>query len=212
MPRMHGTLAAMSSAEKRIQDAAMRLFAERGVTQVTVSELAEAAGVARGTIYNRKSDVGTLFEQLATRLTEEMTTRIDATMAGIDDPARRIATGIRLFVRRAHEEPPWGRFVARFGATAPTMRALLAAGPSRDLEQGVRGRRLVLRREQIAAALAMMSASVLGAIVSVVDGHQTWREAGSTTAELFLRALGVPLDEARALSKEELPPLEAETQ
>jgi hypothetical protein len=53
----------------------------------------------------------------------------------------------------------------------------------------------------------MMSASVLAAITMVVDGHQTWRVAGSGAAELFLRALGVPKDEAHTLSTKELPPL-----
>lgn len=207
MTKPHRPVAAMSKAERRIQDAAMRLFAERGVTQVTVKELAEAAGVARGTIYNNGGDVEALFEAVAARLNDEMTARVDATLEGIDDPARRIAAGVRLFVRRAHEDTTWGRFVARFSLTAPTMRALLAAGPSRDLERGARARRLSLRRGQLVPALTMLSGSVLAAIVMVVDGRQTWREAGSSTAELYLRAAGVPADEARAISAEALPPL-----
>lgn len=203
------TAAANPNAERRIHEAALRLFAERGVTQVTVKELAEAAGMARGTIYNNGGDVEKLFEEVAARLNHEMTARVDATLEGIDDPARRIATGIRLFVRRAHEDTTWGRFVARFSLTAPTMRALLAAGPSRDLDldRGARARRLALRREQLVSALLMLSGSVLAAIVAVIDGHQTWRDAGSSTAELYLRALGVSADEARAISTEALPPL-----
>jgi AcrR family transcriptional regulator len=208
---LHANLATVSKAEKRIQDAAMRLFAERGVTKVTVSDLAEAAGVARGTIYNHGSDVEKLFEQIATRLTDEMTARVDATLEGVDDPARRIAIGMRLFVRRAHQEPTWGRFVTRFGGTAPTMRGLLAGGPAKDLKAGVRSRRFALREELLLPALTMMSASVLAAMILVVDGHQTWREAGASAAELFLRAVGVPGDDARAISREELPPLAGES-
>jgi len=210
MTEEHRTLAAMTRAEKRIEEAAMRLFAERGVTQVTVSELAEAAGVARGTIYNQGRDVEKLFEHLATRLTDEMTKRVNETLGAIEDPARRLAIGIRLCVRRAHEEPTWGRFVSRFGVTAPTMRSLLAGGPARDLERGMRARRLVFRKTQMSSVLTMMSSSVLAAMAMVVDGHQTWREAGSSTAELFLRALGVEADDARAISTEELPPLAAD--
>ena len=40
-------MAPQSTAEQRIHDAALRLFAERGATQLTISELADAAGVAR---------------------------------------------------------------------------------------------------------------------------------------------------------------------
>jgi hypothetical protein len=41
-----------------------------------------------------------------------------------------------------------------------------------------------------------------------LSGQQTWREAGASTAELFLRAIGVPPSEARALEGAELPALE----
>ena len=40
----------------------MKLFAEQGVTQVTVSTLAAAAGVARGTVYSNVQDIDGLFE------------------------------------------------------------------------------------------------------------------------------------------------------
>jgi hypothetical protein len=54
---------------------------------------------------------------------------------------------------------------------------------------------------------------VIGATVSamwmVLDGHQTWREAGSSTAELLLRALGIHPAEAHEISIAELPPLPA---
>lgn len=192
---------------KRVTDAAMRLFAERGVTQVTLSELAEAAGVARGTLYNHGIEVDTLFETVATGLTREMTLRIDATLADVDDSAERLAIGIRLFVRRASEDPVWGRFLARFGASHPTMRTLLAGGPAADLERAVRTNRVRLRKDQIVPSLALMSGGVLAAIWLVLEGLQTWRDAGSSTAELYLRALGVPDDEARSIGRRELPEL-----
>jgi hypothetical protein len=41
----------------------------------------------------------------------------------------------------------------------------------------------------------------------VLEGHQTWREAGSSTAELVLRAMGIEPTEAREISMTELPRL-----
>jgi AcrR family transcriptional regulator len=41
---------------RRVLDAARQLFAERGVRAVTMSEVAEAAGVAKGTIFHRFGD------------------------------------------------------------------------------------------------------------------------------------------------------------
>ena len=58
-------MAALNPAQQRIHAAALKLFAERGVTQVNVSDLAQAAGVARGTIYNNLSNPDGLFEEVA---------------------------------------------------------------------------------------------------------------------------------------------------
>jgi AcrR family transcriptional regulator len=201
----------MANAQTRLQQAAMRLFAERGVTQVTVSDLAEAAGVARGTVYNNLETPDSLFEDVATRLTSEMEARIAAGSAGTADPAQRIADGIRFFVRRAHEDPLWGRFLVRFGATTPTLRGLLMRSPMSDLRAGVEQGRFAVRDDQIPSAVAVLSATALAAISLVLDGYQTWRQAGADAAELFLRALGVPPEEAQSIATSELRPLPAGT-
>ena len=197
----------VKTVQNRLYQAALRLFAERGVTQVTVSDLAEAAGVARGTVYSNFGTLESLFEDAATRLTAEMEMRIAAGFGQTTDPAQRLANGIRFFVRRAHDDPPWGRFLVRFGATTPTLRGLLEGAPTSDLKLGVELGRFHLRADQVTSAIAMMSGSVLGAIWLVLEGQQTWRDAGADTAELVLRALGVPTDVARRLATSELPPL-----
>jgi AcrR family transcriptional regulator len=197
----------MSRSEQRIQDAALRLFAERGVTQVSVSELAEAAGVARGTIYNNFENVDSLFEDVATELTSEMDARISASTLRATDPAQRIADGMRFFVRRAHEEPLWGRFLVRFAPSTPTLIGLLQSAPMGDVRLGVQLGQFSIREDQIPAAVAMMSASVLAAMSLVLEGHRTWRDAGADAAELFLRALGLEPDAARAIATSELPEL-----
>ena len=197
----------MTTAQDRIHQAALRLFAERGVTQVTVSDLAEAAGVARGTVYNNMETVESLFEDVATRLTTEMEGRIAVSSAGTEDPAQRVADGIRFFVRRAHEDPSWGRFLIRFGASTPTLRGLLGGAPTVDLRLGSDTGRFQIRPDQLASAVAVMSGGVLASIGLVLEGHRTWRDAGSDAAELVLRGLGIAAYEAQALATGELPAL-----
>jgi hypothetical protein len=43
----------------------------------------------------------------------------------------------------------------------------------------------------------------------VLEGHRGWRDAATDTAELVLRALGIPGDEAVKLATQELPALPA---
>jgi len=197
----------MSQARRRIHAAAMKLFAERGVTKVNISELASAAGMARGTIYSHVSDVDGLFEEVAAQLAHEMTERVVAGFAGIDDPAQRLAIGVRQYIRRAHEEPLWGHFMSRFGLSPALTQALLASDPLADLQAGIASGRYRIGLEQLPAMVGLLAGGTLAAMLPVLDGRSTWRDAGSDTVELLLVALGLERDAARTLARSELPPL-----
>lgn len=200
---------ALDPVQRRIHDAAMRLFAENGNSRINVRDLAEAAGVARGTIYNNVSEVDTLFEQIASQLAAEMHERISLAFGTTTDPAQRLATGIRLFLRRAHDEPHWGRFMCRFGQTSAQLREVWYGPPMQDLIEGIDSGRYALTREQLTSATAMLAGSVLGACLLVLEGYRGWREAGSEIAELVLRALGIDAAEAHRLASADLPDLPA---
>ncbi len=197
----------MNPAQARIHRAALELFAEKGATQVTISELAQAAGIARGTIYNNLKSPEALFENLAAQLADEMHQRVVASYAGVEDPAQRLANGIRQFIRRAHEEPHWGRFISRFAFSNQSLQGLWAGPPMRDVLMGMTLQRYDFRQEQLPSVIALIAGSTLSAMFLVLEGHRTWREAGSDTAELVLRALGLAPEQARRIATAELPPL-----
>lgn len=198
---------AHAPARTRIYEAAMRVFVLRGTTQASVSELAQAAGIARGTIYNNVSNPDSLFEEVATALANEMHARVLASFEAIEDPAHRLANGMRLFVRRAHEEPQWGRFIVRFAFTTASLRAMLAGPPARDLQDGLQKGRYSFRAEQLPSVISFVGATSLAAMSLVLNGDKTWREAGSDAAEFMLRSIGVTPKQARALATTDLRPL-----
>lgn len=195
----------VSAAQKRIQRAALELFAEKGTTSVTISELAAASGVVRGTIYKNVPSPEQLFETIAEQLAEEMDQQIVASYNGVDDPALRLAIGIRLYVRRAHDEPHWGRFLVQFAMTNKSLRAIWAGPPVRDLTLGVKGGRYDIPEDEIPAALGVISGATLAAIVLVLDGLRTWRDAGTEVAFMVLRAFGINREEAKELASLPLP-------
>jgi AcrR family transcriptional regulator len=205
------SLIPLNQARRRIHAAAMKLFAETGVTKVSISDLASAAGMARGTIYSHVPDVDRLFEEVAGQLAREMTDRVVAGFAGISDPALRLATGLRQYIRRAHEEPLWGRFMTRFGLGPAVMHAVMASEALTDVAAGVESGRYLIGRAQIPSMVALLAGGTLAAMLPVLDGHGTWREIGADTAELLLIALGVDREEARTLARSELPPLAGAT-
>lgn len=197
----------LRSSHRRIHSAAIKLFAEKGATQLAVSELAAAAGVARGTIYNNFSDGSELFDEVAGRLVTEMSERMALVFATVDDPAERLAYGVRWYAQRAHEEPDWGRFVTRFAYSCAPLRRMWEGGPGTNLRLGIEKRRYALRRGQMRAALGMVVGGVLSGMAAVLDGDATWRVAGCDTAELLLAGLGVERREARGIAVLPLPAL-----
>jgi AcrR family transcriptional regulator len=55
-PRPRRERADAARNRRRVLDAARRLFAERGLGNVSISDIAEAAGVAKGTVFHRFGD------------------------------------------------------------------------------------------------------------------------------------------------------------
>lgn len=206
---MASTDVPMTATSRRINAAAMRLFAERGTTDVTFSELALEAGVARGTLYRNVESVDELFDQVRARLAFEIHDTNARLMDahGEVDPPLRLATGIRLLVRRTHDNPAMGRFLVRFAMTDESLREVLAGPPMRDIQAGVEAGRYAIRPGMELSVASLAMGAVVSAMWMVLEGHQAWREAGSGAAELVLRALGVPADEAREIAAAPLPDL-----
>jgi hypothetical protein len=118
-----------------------------------------------------------------------------------------VTIGVRPSIRRAHEEPLWGRFMTRVGLGAEVMQSVMASEAQTDITAGVESGRYLIGRAQVAAMVALLAGATLAAMLPVLEGHGTWRKVGCDTAELLLVALGLSRDEARALAAGELPPL-----
>lgn len=188
----------------------MRIFAKTGRTDLTVSELASEAGVARGTVYHHVRPAEELFENVTTRLTAEMYRRVNKSIATTDSassPTARLAMGIRLYIRRAHEDPLWGRFIYSFGFRAKVLQKLWSSDPTEDLLAGVQTGQFQSSPDRLRATMSFIAGVVNGAIYLVATGHETWRNAGAQAVEFVLQALGVPSATIKLLATQDLPPL-----
>lgn len=197
----------LTPTQRRIHQAAFRLFASKGAPQVNILDLAQEAGVARGTIYSNIESLEALHDAVASHLAREMHDRVKKSFDSIADPAQRLANGIRMFIRRAHEDPQWGAFIYKFAMSSSALREMFISQASIDLLNGLASGRYKFQKAQLLSVITFISGSVLGSIFLVLEGHRTWRESGTDTAELILRSLGVSEDEARWLATKELPEL-----
>ncbi|MEM6996139.1 MAG: helix-turn-helix domain-containing protein [Myxococcota bacterium] len=65
-----------------VLSAAERLFAERGFASISMADIAKAAGVAKGTLYNYFDSKEEVFAQLAERARQAYLAEVDAAMEG----------------------------------------------------------------------------------------------------------------------------------
>jgi AcrR family transcriptional regulator len=83
------TMETLNPTQRRIHQAAFRLFAEKGTSQVNILDLAQEAGVARGTVYSNIESMEGLFEAVASHLAREMHERVNKSFDSLSDPAQR---------------------------------------------------------------------------------------------------------------------------
>jgi hypothetical protein len=76
-----------------------------------------------------------------------------------------------------------------------------------DISAGVAAGRYAIGPSSVNSVASLVLGATVSAMWMALEGHQTWREAGSSTAELLLRALGIEPSEAHEICVAELPRL-----
>jgi AcrR family transcriptional regulator len=189
-----------SRTEARILGAALRVFADKGPDAPVVDDFVRAAGIARGTFYNHFDGVEQLLEATSVWSTGTTVASIEEALEGLDDPALRFGTGIRLFLAKAHADPVWARFIARVWKLGPL------DAPVRDLEAGLRLG--VFRIPDVAVALDVVLGGIREALFEI-GGEREPAAYASQVVELCLQALGVAPRRIAAVLRRELPVLQS---
>ncbi|MBB3178001.1 TetR/AcrR family transcriptional regulator [Variovorax sp. Sphag1AA] len=184
-------------------DTTLQVIQQRGTEDPTLEEFIAAAGVARGTFYNHFKTKDQLLAAAAAQVADSIDAQITPLIRSVKDPAQRIATAIRLFIRLSRERPEWGWVLVR---SAPG----IGAGWSEDMRRGVRadirsGRRsgrFLVPSVQAAEALGM---GTLAMAIRTVLVDKTPSDFGESIAAMTLQAMGVEHEEALRLSAAPIP-------
>ena len=209
-PLLAAFLQATSGGPKRqrtqaqLLQAAVRVFAVRGMAGATMQEVAQAAGVTTATLYNHFGTKEDLVRRLAATLAETLCRVIADSYAHIDDGAERMAIGQRRYIWLAAQAPQWTLLLLDSIAATPQVLEQMRAYPLADLRTGVRQKKFKVPSE--AAALDAIEGVCLHAMRRVAAG-QAPAHHDVAAASMVLRALGMAPEEAAAVSKRPLPPL-----
>lgn len=186
----------------RFIESALAVFAEKGPDAPTIDDFISAAGVARGTFYNYFRTPAELLSAVAGEISDEVLSVLDPCVQVEEDPAWRVSTGSRLYMRMACRYPMWGAFITRVGTRRGSRGRLLDELVMRDMEKGMSLGRFDVGNAGVGRDLA------LGAILY---GIETMLSPGAPDdyAEqammALLRGLGIGQAESRRIAYSPLP-------
>ncbi|MFJ4632171.1 TetR/AcrR family transcriptional regulator [Streptomyces sp. NPDC088847] len=184
--------------------AARQIMAEQGGTDVSIQAIADRADVGFGTFYNHFETKDALFDAAVADALEEYGQLLDAATADIEDPAETFAASVRLTLQLAASHPEITGILRFRGLQHVHSGTGLGPRALRDLEVGKASGRFDIKDAQV--ALGAVGGIVL-ALVQLGATSDLNASAGEAAAELVLRMLGLPPDEAHEISVRPLPAL-----
>jgi TetR/AcrR family transcriptional regulator, ethionamide resistance regulator len=185
----------------RLLVTAVRIGAEKGPAALTIDDVVVGAEVSRGSFYKYFPSTDALLRDVATQIANELIRMAEPVVQGFDDPAERVAGGIRLVARTAIDRPALAAFLVRLGWPDVSGSDMLLEFVRRDLSAGIRQRRFT--RMPLTLALNIVAGAVLGAAHCMLNAACE-ADFAEQTAAAALRALGVEPGEAKKLSTRRL--------
>lgn len=182
----------------------MRLYARKDIGSLTMNEFAEEAGLANGTVYNYFRSREEVLEAVGIHFATQLSEHILRLTEEVSDGARRLVTGLRVYIQRARQEEDWAQAVVRVIQLDPGLRSTLALYVGNDLKIG---------REQGLFDYADLDTAVdcvcsfgLAAIRSSIEGRAVPGN-DELVAEMVLKSLGLSAERARHYATLPLPVL-----
>jgi AcrR family transcriptional regulator len=192
----------------RLLRAAMNLMAEQGVGGVAINEITEAADVGFGSFYNHFPSKEAIYAELVAEVVERFGEALDRLSDQLSDPAEKIAASVRFTLRRARQDPVWGRFLIRISLAGDSMNTGLGRFLFRDLKTGLARARF--KADDVPMTYIALGGTALAALTAEVRDDRGPFGAGSSdiperTAAMLLRMLGLSVKEADSIARRPLP-------
>lgn len=191
-------------AKTRLMSAAIRLGADPNRLSATSDDLAEAAGFPVELV-ERYAPGADPMATLACELMAASLQRMCDALRPIVDPAERLATSIRLYVRRAQDNPGRTTFILRYGANSTRLSRLMAEPTECCIREGLQLGQFNILESQVPATTAMVNGLAISAANLVARQLDDWERTGSFAARLALTGLGFLQSDAKRVSRLRLP-------
>ena len=203
----HRTRVAAERRERmraRLAESALAVFAEKGAGASVIQDVIASAGVSQGTFYNYFRTNEELLLAVAEELSNELIDAIERTVSQYQDPAVRIATGVRLYLYKARAFPLFASFVVQTGLHLASPNHLIYEYVPQHLEAGFTSGRF--HRMPMEVAVDLIGGQALMAIARIAAGDASDDYPEWVVATL-LQALGVKQKDALHIAFAPLQPV-----
>ncbi|MGT2509351.1 TetR/AcrR family transcriptional regulator [Cupriavidus basilensis] len=188
----------------RLAETALAVFAQKGVGASVIQDVIAAAGVSQGTFYNYFRTNDELLNAVAEELSNELINAIEQAVSRYEDPAVRIATGVRLYLYKARAFPLFARFVVQTGLHLASPNNLIYEHVPQHLEEGFTSGRFL--RMPLEVAMDLIGGQALMAIARLEAGNSA-EDYPEWVVATLLRALGLPQKDAQRIAFAPLQPI-----
>lgn len=203
----HRTRVAAEKRERmrrRLIESAVLVFAEKGVDASVIDDVLVAAEVSRGTFYHYFRTNAELLTATSEEIDNELLSAIEERVGGLDDPAKRIASGMRLYFHTARRYPLLAKFLSRTGFDINSPRNRFYEFLPIHVQQGMEDGQF--REMQPEAALDLIAGTGLLAL-SRLSAGATAADYPEQIVAVIMRGLGVKESKIATLVAAQLEPL-----
>ena len=188
----------------KILSAAFELFDKRGVDRVTVEDVRERAGLARGSFYNYFVTYEEMLKALASDIAQQINREQSERFESVSNLAERIWSHVRYAILRAASDRSCTEILVRITPLVGPLNEEMRAHAERTVRTSVKSKAIDVPSASVALDLGFGLSTMMWqrALKARIDAKDL--EAAGL---MLMRAYGVPEVEARRISRLPLPQL-----
>lgn len=172
-----------------LMDAAVTVFAKRGIGASSISEITATAGVSNGIFYYHFRSKTELLDAVGHAVAAALVDEVDDAIRDVHNGVERVALATQEFIRRAAAEPEWGWLIVEALGDLGTFHDQISRGIRKDVAIGIaQGGFAVDSSDLLFASLL----SVVSVALRERLQHPKAPEVEGRAAQFVLRMLGVP--------------------
>jgi AcrR family transcriptional regulator len=178
-------------------DAAVTVFAKRGIEAASISEITATAGVSHGIFYYHFKSKAELLDAVGHAIAAALVNEVDDVISGVQNGVERVALATQEFIRRAAAEPEWGWLIVEALGDLGTFHDQISRGIRKDVAIGITQGGFAVEPSDLMFASLL---SVVGVALRERLQNPKAPDVEARAAQFVLRMLGISAAEATRLT------------